>query len=145
MELAAQAPSNQSLNGTYAFREILLGADSGQSQTAFGTLTFTGDGKFTFTGQQLAGSAAPSSLSGTGTYAVQSSGMFTLTDPLRTSSSINGRLGSSALVGSDTEGGNNVVGIFVAVAAPASPITSTAIRTSPARPCSSSLRTEAGG
>ena len=43
-----------------------------------------------------------------------------MSDPLRSGSTVNARLGNGALVGSNTEAGNNVNSILVAVAAPTS-------------------------
>jgi len=127
MNLAAQVPSNQSLNGKYWFRETLVNTDTGHSQSAFGTLTFGGNGTLTYSAQQLTGTAAAASLTGSGAYSVQSSGMFTLSDPLRSTSSLNARLGSGVLLGSDTEAGNNTLSVFVAVAAPAASVSSSVL------------------
>src|SRR6266849_3489217 len=122
--LPADVLSNKSLTGKYSFREVLLVTDSSSlALTVFGTLTFDGNGNFTYSGQQLTGNAAPASASGNGTYSVEPSGLATMSDPLRTGTTINVRVGTNALVGSNTEAGNNVVSILAAVAAPSSPTT----------------------
>jgi uncharacterized protein (TIGR03437 family) len=119
--LPADVLSNKSLTGKYSFREVLLVTDASQTLTAFGTLTFDGNGGFTYSGQQLTGNAAPASVSGSGlTYSVEPSGLATMSDPLRSGTTINLRVGTNALVGSNTETGNNVFSLLAAVAAPSS-------------------------
>lgn len=118
--LPADVLSNKSLTGKYSFREVLLVTDASQTLTIFGTLTFDGNGGFTYSGQQLSGTAAPASASGNGTYSVEPSGLATMSDPLRSGTTINVRVGTNAVVGSNTETGNNVFSMFAAVAAPAS-------------------------
>jgi uncharacterized protein (TIGR03437 family) len=118
--LPADVLSNKSLTGKYSFREVLLVTDASQTLTVFGTLTFDGNGGFTYSGQQLTGNAAPAGASGTGTYSVEPSGLATMSDPLRSGTTINVRVGTNAVVGSNTETGNNVFSMFAAVAAPAS-------------------------
>ncbi len=120
LTLSAQALSNASLAGKYGFREVLL--SSGSVQTLFGTLTFDGKGGYSYSGQLLSGSSAPTNSSGTaGTYAVQSGGQATISDPLQTGAPINARLGNGLLIGSNTEAGNTY-SIFAAVPAAASAI-----------------------
>jgi uncharacterized protein (TIGR03437 family) len=118
--LPADVLSNKSLTGKYSFREVLLVTDASQTLTVFGTLTFDGNGNFTYSGQQLTGTAAPASASGNGTYSVEPSGLATMSDPLRSGTTINVRVGTNAVVGSNTETGNNVFSMFAAVAAPSS-------------------------
>ena len=109
--LTAQTPSNKSLSGKYFYHEVLLVTDAAQpALSGDGSLTFDGNGGF-------AG----------GTYSVDSSGMVTMTDPLRSGATINARLGTGALIGSNTEAGNNVFSIFVAVPAPASAMSASAL------------------
>jgi len=112
--LAAQTPTNASLNGKFWFREVLLATDGSSSQNGAGALTF--DGKGGYTGPLL----------NAYTYSVQSSGIGTLTDPLRTSSQINARIANGALLGSNTES-SNLVSIFVAVQAPNSALTNSVL------------------
>jgi uncharacterized protein (TIGR03437 family) len=102
--LVAQTPTNKSLSGKYFYHEVLLVSDAAQPVVSGdGSLTFDGNGGF-------AG----------GTYSVDPSGSVTMTDPLRSGATINARLGTGALIGSNTEAGNNVFSIFVAVPAPTS-------------------------
>jgi uncharacterized protein (TIGR03437 family) len=104
LSLVAQTPTNKSLSGKYFYHEVLLVTDAAQPViSGDGSLTFDANGGF-------AG----------GTYSVDSSGSVTMTDPLRSGATINARLGTGALIGSNTEAGNNVFSIFVAVPAPAS-------------------------
>ena len=101
-----QLSTNASLTGKYFFRQVLLLTDGSTSpnvsttMSGAGTLTFDGNGNFTISGQQLVGTAAAVSLSGNGTYAVSPGGFTTLTNPLKSGVTLNGRLGQGALVGS---------------------------------------------
>jgi uncharacterized protein (TIGR03437 family) len=119
----AQVSTNASLTGKYSFRQILLITDGSANVTTTtsgsGTLTFDGSGAFTISGQQITGTAAPAVLSGSGTYAVKPGGFVTLTNPLRTSATVNARLGTGALTGSSTEAGATVFDLFIAIPAPA--------------------------
>ncbi len=118
--LSAQTLSNKSLTGKYYFREVLLATDTSQTLSMFGTLTFNdANGSFAFAGTQITGSNSPANANGNGTYSVDSGGFVTMSDPLRSGSTINARLGTVALAGSNTEAGNNVFSILVAAPAPA--------------------------
>src|SRR5262249_14690822 len=87
--------------------------------TGFGTLTFDGKGGFTIAGQQLVGTAAPTNLIALpGTYSVKPGGFVSLSNPLQTGATVNGRLGVGSLVGSSTEAGSNVFDLFIAIPAP---------------------------
>lgn len=119
-----QISNNQSLTGKYYFRQVLLVTDPMgnvvETRSGFGTLTFDGNGNFTAVGQQLIGAAAPVALTITaGTYAVKAGGYVTLTNLLRANTTVNGRLGAGALVGSSTEAGATVFDLFIAIPAPA--------------------------
>jgi uncharacterized protein (TIGR03437 family) len=109
--LRAQTPPNKSLTGKYFYHELLLVTDGSQPiLSGDGTLTFDGNGGVTG-----------------GAYSVDSSGAVTLTDPLRNGATINARLGTGALIGSNTEAGNDVFSIFVAVPAPASAVSASVL------------------
>src|SRR3954463_3064036 len=86
---SAQTLDNRSLTGKYFFRHLQLtvqGASTVQSsRTLSGTLTFDGNGAFSFTGTQVIGTAGPSSLAGNGIYSVQANGLVTLSNPQQTS------------------------------------------------------------
>lgn len=72
----AQVSTNQSLSGKYFFRQVMLLTDGSASpnvtntMSGEGTITFDGNGNFAVTGQQISGTAAAVSLTGSGTYAV---------------------------------------------------------------------------
>src|SRR5258708_26735432 len=60
--LPADVLSTKSLTGKYSFREVLLVTDaSSLALTVFGTLTFDGNGGFTYSGQRLSANPTPSS------------------------------------------------------------------------------------
>src|SRR5712671_112094 len=117
----AQVSNNQSLNGKYYFRQVLLLTDGTANVTdtrsAGGTLTFDGNGNFTISAQQLIGTNAATALTGSGTYTVKPGGFVTLTNPQRSSATVNARLGATALVGSSTEVGATVFDLLIAMPA----------------------------
>ncbi len=117
----AQVSNNQSLNGKYYFRQVLLATDGTTNVTdtrsAGGTLTFDGNGNFAISAQQLVGTAAAVTLTDSGTYTVKPGGFVTLTNPQRKSATINARLGATALVGSSTEAGATVFDLLIAIPA----------------------------
>src|SRR5258708_7396775 len=125
--LSAQVPDNKSLSGKYFFRELSIASDTSEVNSIYGTLTFDGNGVFSFQGQQLTGTNGPVSASGSGTYSVSSSGMVTFPDPLRKSTPINVRLGVGALVGSNTETGSTLFDLLIAIPAPALNATNSAL------------------
>jgi uncharacterized protein (TIGR03437 family) len=119
-----QISSNQSLNGKYFFRQVMLVTDGSTSpnvtntMSGEGTITFEGNGNFAVTGQQIAGTSAATSLTASGTYTVSPGGFMTLTNPLQTTIQLNARLGQGAVVGSSTEAGPSIFDIFIAIPAP---------------------------
>lgn len=125
--LPAQTLSNKSLTGKYFFREVLIATDTSQTLTEAGNMTFDGNGNVSISGQSLNGTSAPAPASSTGTYSVDGGGFVTLTDPLRSGTTINARFGQSALAGSNTEAGNNVFSIFIATPAPASSVSTSTL------------------
>src|ERR1041385_1873345 len=87
---SGQTLSNKSLNGKYYFREVLVTSSTNQAQSIYGTLTFDGNGNFSYAGQQISGSGPTTSSNGSGlTYSIQSSGIGTIADPLRSGTSLN--------------------------------------------------------
>ena len=127
-----QVSGNQSLSGKYYFRHVLLTTDGTanvtNAQSASGSITFDGAGHFTVSGQQLAGTSAPATLSLTnGTYTVKPGGFATLTNPLLTGATVNARLGVGALIGSSTEAGGKTFDLFVAIPAPAAAISNSTV------------------
>src|SRR5262245_59506458 len=117
-----QVLSNQSLTGKYYFRHVSVGASSQGTLTdprsLLGSITFTGAGRYSFTAQQLNGSTAPVSQSGSGVYSVDPAGFVTMDNPLRAGTQINARLGAEALVGSSTEATDEIFDLLVAIPAP---------------------------
>jgi len=117
----AQVSNNQSLTGKYYFRHVLLVTDGSTNVTdtrsAGGTLTFDGNGNFTVSAQQLVGTAAAVTLTVNGTYTVKPGGFVTMTNPQRAGSTVNARLGATALVGSSTEAGATVFDLLIAIPA----------------------------
>jgi uncharacterized protein (TIGR03437 family) len=122
--LPAQTLSNQTLNGKYFFRHVSLGTDGASvtnlsdSRSIAGTITFDGKGGFTFTGQQLNGTAAAAAQTGSGAYSVDAGGFVIMDSPLRANAKINARYGSEAVLGSSTESADNSFDLFVAIPAP---------------------------
>jgi uncharacterized protein (TIGR03437 family) len=102
---------NSLVMGTYFVRQVLNANLSsigqiGEAESLTGTATFDGMGNYTLTAQvsdTTVSSGAPQSMSFTGTYAVSSSGVFIMDNPLSSGDSIFGGVGKSALVGSSTE------------------------------------------
>jgi uncharacterized protein (TIGR03437 family) len=122
--ISAQTLTNQSLTGKYFFRHVSLGTDGVSSsnltdpRSLLGTITFDGSGNYSFTGQQVIGNNAATSVSGKGTYSVDPGGFVVLDSTLRTGSKINARYGPEALIGSATETTDNTFDLFVAIPAP---------------------------
>jgi uncharacterized protein (TIGR03437 family) len=120
----AQVLNNQSLKGKFFFRHISLGTDGvsvtnlSDSRSLMGSLTFDGNGGFTFDGQLSSGASSFASQSGSGSYAVDPGGFVILDNPIRSGSKVNARYGAEALVGSSTEASNNTFDLFVAIPAP---------------------------
>jgi uncharacterized protein (TIGR03437 family) len=120
----AQVLNNQSLNGKFFFRQVSLGTDGtsvtnlSDTRSLMGTLTFDGNGGFTFVGQQVTGTAAPASQSGKGSYSVDAGGVVSMDNPLRSGQKINARYSSEAVLGSSTESADNAFDLFIAIPAP---------------------------
>ena len=118
----AQTLTNQSLNGKFYFRQMSLGTDGSGSITdarsILGTITFDGSGHFSFTGQQVNGTGAPVSQTGSGTYSVDAGGSVVMDSPLRSGDKENARFGPEALIGSSTESTDNTFDLLVAIPAP---------------------------
>ncbi len=120
----AQVSTNQSLNGKYFFRQVMLVTDGSgapnvtNTVSGEGTITFDGNGGFAVSGQQISGTSAAVALTGSGTYAVSPGGFMTLANPLKPGVTLNARFGQGAVVGSSTEAGPSVFDIFIAIPAP---------------------------
>lgn len=122
-----QVFSNATLTGKYYARHVQITTDVNNSLTdarsIVGTLTFDGNGNYSFTGQQVITSGSPAAYSASGTYQVNAGGDFTLTNPQQSSLTLNARYGVDAVIGSSTEAGTNIFDVFVAIPAPASTVT----------------------
>ncbi|MBI3696523.1 MAG: hypothetical protein HY238_16995 [Acidobacteria bacterium] len=127
-----QVPTNASLNGKYYFVQLLVTASGGQAtnaQNLGGSITFNGTGGFTYTGKLGAGAGAPAASSGSGTYSVTSAGNVSLTNPIKSTLQIIGRLSGDAnvLVGASTEASDNTNDILVAIKAPTGNVANTVL------------------
>ncbi len=85
-------------------------------------MIFDGAGNYTFTGQQVTGTAAAAAATGGGTYSVDPAGFVTMTSPIRTGDKVNARLSSEALIGSGTENTDNTFDLLVAIPVPTTPV-----------------------
>ena len=126
---SGQISGNQSLNGKYYFRHLLLSADASANVTearcGSGTITFDGKGGYTTTGIVLV-NATSTLLNAVGAYTVSPGGFVTLDNPLVNllktgTGTISARLGATGLTGSSTEAGG-IFDLFIAIAAPTQPV-----------------------
>ena len=119
-----QQLDNSSLTGDYGFIQMAADVDGGGAlaavRTIGGVLSFDGTGGFTFEAQSATGAGALQAAAGGGSYAVESSGLLTLTNPLDGGTFINARLGAGAeaLTGSTTEVESTTEDFFAAVKLP---------------------------
>ena len=119
--LAAQLPSNATLQGTYYFRYLgVNSAPSDKARSALGTLSFDGNGKVQVTAQQInntnPGTNQPVNVSTTVTYSVLSSGLFSMANPFAsTGTTLFGGVGMGAVVASSTD--SAFCDLFVAIPA----------------------------
>lgn len=122
---------NGNLKGTYFVRQVLTAnldpntSAIGQAVSITGTMTFDGNGNYTFTGQKTdstAGSAPAAYTISKGTYALAANGLLQLQNPFD-STDIDyggvGAIGPSAFVASATEGAYDdiLVGIPISTSA----------------------------
>src|SRR5215467_14407051 len=118
----AQTLNNQSLSGKYFFRHISLGTDPTgnltDARSLLGAITFDGAGHYTFAAQQVLGTGAATSQTGSGTYSVDPAGLVSLASPIRSGDTINARFGPEAVIGSTTESAATAFDLFVAIPAP---------------------------
>jgi uncharacterized protein (TIGR03437 family) len=118
----AQTLNNQSLSGKYFFRHVSLGTDPAgnltDARSLLGAITFDGAGHYTFAGQQVLGTGAATSQTGSGVYSVDPAGLVSLASPIRSGDTINARFGPEAVIGSTTESAAAAFDLFVAIPAP---------------------------
>lgn len=121
--LCAQTLSNQSLNGKYYFRYVLIAANASGgldgARSLIGTVNFNGTGRYTFTAQHILGTGAAEPWTGGGAYTVNPAGFVAIDNPFG-GGQVNARLGTEALVGSSTEAADNSFDLMIAIPAPAS-------------------------
>ena len=121
---SAQGFDNSSLTGKYHFVHLLASVTAGGQATDArnlgGSITFDGNGGYTFQGRLGQGTGLPESSEGAGTYSVQTNAFLTMTNPIENGLRINGRIGagSEAVLGASTEATDNSYDLFVAVKAP---------------------------
>lgn len=130
----AQLPDssgNGTIKGPYFVRQVLLLTDYNtgaiqQAVSIIGTMTFDGNGNYSFTGQMMDSSKGSSSTSYTaqGQYTVASNGLAQIENPIDTNDTESGLVaapGPNAILASDTEsannGGSGYNDIFVAIPA----------------------------
>ena len=109
------------LTGTWfvryvAFDNLTTAGTIGRARSVTGTFTFDGSGNYTLTGQlsdNTVNSGAAQALSVTGNYQVSASGLLELINPLDSSQTVFGGIGTSAFVGSSTE--SSIIDMMVAV------------------------------
>ncbi len=127
--LSAQQLDDSALTGGYYFVQLLVTVTpegvTSSGRNLGGSMTFDGNGGFSFTGRQGVDSGMPSAAAGSGSYTVNSSGFVSLTNPIAQQWKINARLGadSEILLGSSTEADDGSFDLFVALKAPADGVT----------------------
>lgn len=123
--LSAQQIDDSALTGRYHFVQLLVTVSqegvAASGRNLGGTITFDGNGGFSFAARQGVDSGAPAAAAGNGTYSVSSAGFVVLTNPILQQWKINARLGagSEILLGSSTEATDGSFDLFVALKAPA--------------------------
>ncbi len=117
---AAQLPGNSSLKGSYWVRYLgIIGYPSDFAESFAGSMTFDGNGNFTVTGTGYYNNGSLQSLtvSASGTYAVYSSGMFSINNPFtQNAANLFGGVGVNGIaVGSSTDSNPQYEDLFVAI------------------------------
>lgn len=123
-----QTLNNASLTGKYYFAQLLVTAAQGSAtaaQNLSGSITFNGQGAYTYTGKLGQANGAPAASTGSGTYALASDGTVTLSNPIRNTLRVLGRLSGdgSVLLGASTEAADNTNDILIAIKAPTGSVT----------------------
>lgn len=127
-----QTLNNGSLNGKYYFAQLLVTAAQGSAtgaQNLSGSITFNGQGAYTYTGKLGRDNGAPGASSGNGTYTVAANGTVTLSNPIRNTLQVLGRLSGdgNVVLGASTEAGDNTNDLFVAIKAPTGTVTNSVL------------------
>lgn len=121
---SGQQLDNAALTGDYGFIRMTVEMDANgglaAAHTMGGVLSFDGEGGFTFEARSGAGAGDLQAAAGSGGYAVESSGVLTLANPLGGGAPINARIGAGAeaLTGSTTETRSKTEDFFAAVKLP---------------------------
>lgn len=127
----AQTISTATLTGKYFARHVQFTTDVSNNVTdarsIVGTVTFNGAGQYGFTGQQVIGSGAAASYTGSGTYSVTAAGLVTMSNPQTPALSVNARYATEAVIGSSTEATDNTFDLFVAIPAPTLTLTNASL------------------
>src|SRR5260370_266288 len=118
---AAQTPDTKAVIGGYWARHLHLTVDGSNNISSAriftGALVFDGAGNYTFSGQQTVGNFQSAFLSGSGTYLMQATGAFSLSNPQQAGTTMNGRLGTGAFLASTTESGAGIHDVMIALPA----------------------------
>src|ERR1035438_7078140 len=97
----AQTYNNATLNAKYYFRELYFVTDSTGNPTdvrsASGAIIFDGKGGYSVIANENVATAAAAPLTISGTYTIASNAAIALTDPLKTSISLNARYTSEVV------------------------------------------------
>jgi uncharacterized protein (TIGR03437 family) len=119
----AQTYSNTTLNAKYYFRELYFVTDSTGNPTdvrsASGAIIFDGKGGYSVIANENVGTGAAAPLGVSGNYSLTSNAAVTLTDPLKTSGSLNARYTPEAVFGSSSDATDNTFDFFIAIPEPA--------------------------
>jgi hypothetical protein len=119
-----QTLSTSSLTGKYFVRHVQFTTDANNNATdarsITGAITFDGSGNYSFTCQQVIGTATAGNYTVNGTYTVNGSAVVTLANPQTLALTVNARYGTEAVIGTSTEAPTNIFDLFVAIPAPPS-------------------------
>ena len=119
----AQTYNNASLNTKYYFRELYFVTDGTGNPTdvrsASGAIIFNGKGGYSVIANENVGTGAAAPLTISGTYTIASNAAIAITDPLKTSISLNARYTSEVVFGSSSDAADNTFDFFIAIPEPA--------------------------
>jgi uncharacterized protein (TIGR03437 family) len=111
-------PANP-ITGKYHVHHLVIVHSGGfqDMRSLGGSMTFDGNGSYTFTGIQMVGAGAESNFTASGTYSVNLNGTVTLSNPQRAGAQIQAKYGRGMIVGSSVEAGANTYDLFAGVPA----------------------------
>jgi uncharacterized protein (TIGR03437 family) len=124
--LVWDSSGNNTLSGTYYFREAIwaLNSSSSDAYALFGTITFTGTGTYSVNATYLDYEQGSEPYTVSGTYSIGAGGFGFLSSPLASGVLIKGMVSNGVFIGSSTEGGFNDVFVAGLIPSP-TPTTST--------------------